>query len=74
MFRIAKFFIAALLLIAAPAFCEERFERTFNRTQTYQGSRISIDHSMGSLSVRAGGGNEVRVHALIRSSDAEIGK
>src|SRR3954447_25287914 len=74
MLRTNKTLIAALLLLVAPALYADRFERTFSRTQTYQGGRISIDHSMGSVSVRAGSGNEVRVHALIRSSDAEIGK
>src|SRR5436309_442588 len=74
MFRIDKIFIAALLLIAAPAFCVERFERTFSRTQTYHGGRISIDHSMGAVSVRPGTGNDVIVRAQIRASDAEIGK
>src|SRR5436305_4495159 len=74
MLRINKAFIAALLLLAAPALCADRYERTFSRTQTYQGGRISIDHSMGPVTVRAGSGNEVRVHALIRASDSNIGK
>ena len=75
MLRINKTLIAALLLLlAAPALYADRYERTFSRTQTYQGGRISIDHSMGPVTVRAGSGNEVRVHALIRASDSEIGK
>ena len=60
--------------IAAPALYADRYERTFSRTQTYQGGRISIDHSMGAVTVRAGSGNDVHVHALIRASDSEIGK
>src|SRR3954453_18034315 len=78
MLRINKTLIAALLTVAsflaAPALYADRFERTFSRTQTYEGGRISIDHSMGPVTVRAGSGNEVRVHALIRASDSEIGK
>src|SRR4051812_32063913 len=74
MLRINKTLIAVLLLLAAPALFADRFERTFSRTQTYQGGRISIDHSMGPVTVRTGSGNEVRVHALIRASDGDIGK
>src|SRR5256885_641474 len=74
MLRINKTLIAALLLLAAPALYADRYERTFSRTQTYQGGRISIDHSMGPVTVRAGSGNDVHVHALIRASDSEIGK
>src|SRR5438045_9128634 len=73
MLRINKTLITALLLLAAPVLCADRYERTFSRTQTYQGGRISIDHSMGPVTVRAGSGDEVRVHALIRASDADIG-
>jgi hypothetical protein len=78
MLRINKTLIAALLtvasFVAAPALYADRYERTFSRTQTYQGGRISIDHSMGPVTVHAGSGNDVRVHALIRASDSEIGK
>ena len=74
MLRINKTLMAVLLLITAPALYAGRFERTFSRTQTYQGGRVSIDHSMGAVTVHAGSGNDVRVHALIRSSDEEIGK
>src|SRR2546421_708683 len=74
MLRINKLLIAGLLLVIAPALYADRYERTFSRTQTYQGGRISIDHSMGPVTVRAGSGNDVRIHALIRSSDSELGK
>src|SRR3954447_24396060 len=78
MLRINKTLIAALLTVAsfmaAPALYADRYERTFSRTQTYQGGRISIDHSMGPVTVQAGSGNEVRVHALIRAADTDIGK
>ena len=51
MLRINRTLITALLLLAAaPALYAdryERYERTFSRTQTYEGGRISIDHSMG---------------------------
>ena len=57
MLRINKSLIAALLLLAAPALYADRFERTFSRTQTYQGGRISIDHSMGPVTVHAGSGS-----------------
>src|SRR3954469_720499 len=74
MLRINKLVIITLLLLTAPALYADRYERTFSRTQTYQGGRISIDHSMGPVTVHAGSGNDVRVHALIRASDSEIGK
>ena len=77
MLRINKTLIAALLtcaFLAAPALYADRFERTFSRTQTYRGGRISIDHSMGPVTVHAGTGTEVHVRALIRASDSEIGK
>src|SRR5947208_2207108 len=74
MLRTSKTLIAALLLLIAPALYADRYERTFSRTQTYQGGRVSIDHSMGPVTVHAGSGNAVRVHALIRASDSDIGK
>src|SRR3954453_8241623 len=74
MLRINKSLIAVLLLFIAQALYADRYERTFSRTQTYQGGRVSIDHSMGPVTVHAGSGNDVRVHALIRASDSDIGK
>src|SRR5947209_15364571 len=72
MLRINKTLIAVLLLLAPPALYAGRFERTFSRTQTYRGGRISIDHSMGPVTVHAGSSNEVRVAVMIRASDKDI--
>src|SRR5437667_313108 len=74
--RAAKFAIAiavALFTITA-ARAEDRFEKTFSRTLTYRGGRVTIENRFGALNVRAGGGNTLTVRATIRSSDAEIGR
>src|SRR6266536_2475861 len=74
--RAAKFAIAAaaVLVIAGAARAEDRFEKTFSRTLTYRGGRVTIDNRFGTLNVRTGRGNNVVVRATIRSSDAEIGR
>src|SRR5438046_8914247 len=74
--KAAKFAIAiavALFTISA-ARAEDRFEKTFSRTLTYRGGRVTIENRFGALNGRAGGGNTVTVRATIRSSDAEIGR
>src|SRR5258708_8016783 len=78
MLRISKLFAAALLgvmfIIAAPCLYAERYEQTINRTLPFHGGRVSIDHSFGAVSVRAGSETDVRVHAVIRASDSDLGK
>src|SRR2546430_11510490 len=73
--KAAKLAIAiavALIAISAPA--EDRFEKTFSRSLTYRGGRVTVENRFGALNVRAGSGNTVTVRATIRSSDAEIGR
>src|SRR5438128_7815016 len=73
--RAAKFAIAiAVALITISACAEDRFEKTFSRSLTYRGGRVTIENRFGALNVRAGSGNTVTVRATIRSSDAEIGR
>src|SRR5439155_27286660 len=74
--KAAKFAIAiaVALFVTTAARAEDRFEKTFSRTLTYRGGRVTIENRFGALNVRAGSGNTVTVRATIRSSDAEIGR
>src|SRR5688500_11572609 len=64
-----------VLAVAAPLFAdEERYEQTINRDMAYRGGTLTIDHRMGSLTLRTHAGNTVSLRAVIRSSDAEIGR
>src|SRR2546423_14250131 len=65
---------AAALSPTPAARADDRFEKTFSRTLTYRGGRVSIENRFGAMSVRTGNGNNVSVRAIIRSSDAEIGR
>src|SRR5688500_2681086 len=63
------------LAVAAPLFAdEERYEQTINRDMKYTGGVVTIDHRMGALTVRTHNSNTVSLRAVIRSSDAEIGR
>src|SRR5579872_1264713 len=66
--------IAAVLLIAAPAFAADRYENQPRVSTTYRGGRITIEHSFGRVEVRTARGTRVDVQGIIRSSDEELGK
>src|SRR6476659_7812071 len=74
--KAVKFALAAavVLAIAGCACAEDRFEKTFSRSMTYRGGRITVENRFGSLNVRTGHGNTVTVRATIRASDAELGR
>ena len=46
--------IAVALIAAAAARAEDRFEKTFSRTLTYRGGRVTVENRFGALNVRAG--------------------
>src|SRR5438876_1567535 len=73
MLRISRY-VAVAMLLAAPAFAEDRFEKTMSGTVNYPGGRVTIEHRFGRVVVRTDGGNEVSARATIRSSDTELGK
>src|SRR5688500_8517239 len=63
------------LAVAAPVVADdERYEQTVNRDVKYAGGVVTIDHRMGSLTIRTHTSNTISVRAVIRSSDAEIGR
>src|ERR1043165_7227706 len=66
-------FAIAIALIAAAA-SADNFEKTFSRSLTYRGGRVTVENHFGSPHPRAAHGNPVTVRATIRSSDAEIGR
>src|ERR1043165_5557196 len=72
--KTAKFFAIAFALIAASLHADERYEQNFNRTLTYRGGRVTIENRFGGIDIRTGSGRNVVVRAVIRSSDAEIGR
>src|SRR5581483_6356267 len=72
-FRISKWIVAAMI-VAAPAFASDRFEKTLSGTVTYDGGRVLIEHRFGRVSVHTGGGNQVIAHATVRASDADLGR
>jgi putative adhesin len=78
MLRISKNWRMALFLalFAWPALLagENRFEKSFSRTFTYRGGKVSVDHSFGGVTIDTGGGSEVSVRATIRSSDPDFAK
>src|SRR3989442_8576374 len=61
---------AAMLLLAAPAFAAERFEKTIHAAVDYQGGRVTIDHRFGRVSVRTSNNDQVTARGIVRSSDA----
>ena len=75
MFRISKLILIAAL-VAAPAFADrnDRYEQNVDRTMTYRGGRIVIDHSFGAIDLRTTNGDTITLHAKIRSSDPDIGR
>src|SRR5436190_834211 len=75
MFRISKL-IFIIALVAAPAFADrdDRYEQNVDRTMTYRGGRIAIDHSFGAIDLRTTSGDTITVHAKIRASDPDIGR
>ncbi len=66
--------LAAIIVAATALHADDRFEKTFSRTLTFHGGRVTIDHRFGAARVRAVGGNQVSVRAVIRASDADFGK
>src|ERR1700737_160398 len=72
MLRIAKLAIAAAL-IALPA-AADNYEQDVNRTLTYQGGRVEIDHRFGRVTLRAKKTDSVTVHGEIRASDPDLGR
>ena len=74
MLRTSKWIAAATLLIAASAVADDRFEKTSNATVSYEGGTVRIEHRYGKITVHTGNDREVVARAVVRSSDAEIGK
>ncbi|HSP14306.1 MAG TPA: DUF4097 family beta strand repeat-containing protein [Thermoanaerobaculia bacterium] len=76
MFPTSKFWRAALLaaLCSTVLYGEDRFEKSFSRTLTYRGGKVSVEHSFGGVTIDTQSGSEVSVRATIRSSDPEFGK
>jgi hypothetical protein len=66
--------VAAIAIAAASLHADDRFERTFSRTLTFRGGRVTVDHKFGSLKLRAVPGSEVSVRGTIRASDADYGR
>ena len=75
MFRVSKLILIAAL-IAAPALADrdDRYEQNVDRTMTYRGGRIAIDHSFGPIDLHTTTGDTITLHAKIRSSDPDIGR
>lgn len=65
--------IAAMLLIAAPAFAD-RYENELRARTTWHGGRVTIEHSFGRVTVSTSPGNDVDVRGTVRSSDEALGK
>jgi hypothetical protein len=73
MLRVSRW-MAVAVVMAVPAFASDRFEKTMSGSVTYNGGRVIIEHRFGRVVVHAEGGNEVSARAMVRSSDAELGK
>ena len=74
MLRTSKWIAAATLLIAAVAVGDDRFEKTSNATVSYEGGTVRIEHRYGRVTVHTGSDNQVVARAVVRASDAELGK
>ena len=82
MLRASKF--ASQLMVALLAFAtaaqadndndRDRYTQNIDRSMTYRGGRIVVDHSFGGLQIRTTSGNNIEVHAVIRASDPEFGR
>ena len=64
----------AIALITAAVQAEDRFDKTFSRSLTYHGGKVTVENRFGDIKIHTGHGNNVVLRATIRSSDAEIGR
>jgi hypothetical protein len=72
MLRISNLVAAAL--VALTASYGQAYEQSIDRTMTFRGGRVTIDHRFGSVEVRTTGGNQVTVHAVVHASDPDFGR
>jgi putative adhesin len=64
----------AVALIAAVVHAEDRFDKTFSRSLTYHGGRVTVENRFGDVKIHTGHGNNVVLRATIRSSDSALGR
>jgi len=74
MLRTSKWITAAMILCAASAVADDRFEKTSNATVSYEGGTVRIDHRYGKVTVHTGSDKQVVARAVVRSSDKELGQ
>ena len=72
MLRISNLVAAAL--VALTASYAQAYEQSIDRTMTFRGGRVTIDHRFGSVEVHTAGGNQVTVHAVVHASDPDFGR
>ncbi|HEV2720473.1 MAG TPA: hypothetical protein VG323_10685, partial [Thermoanaerobaculia bacterium] len=67
-------FAVAVALIAAVVHAEDRFDKTFSRSLTYRGGKVTVENHFGEIKIHTGHGNNVVLRATIRSSDSAVGR
>src|ERR1700737_1773288 len=70
MLRISN--LAAAAPVALTASHAQAYEQSIDRTMTFRGGRVTIDHRFGSVEVHTTGGNQVIVHAVVHASDPDF--